>query len=328
MSFWTNNPCVPTWTEFFQSYLYSRPAKLIDPRPAAKVIPHRVLNGFTLRRATPEDIQQLPTLWGRWYSTSKSARCVVPLAHIQKCAQAGKWDILVCVKGDGEVIGSLARRWIEGLHMREVRWPKAGVIDYFCIHPAYRNKGIGRSLLSLLHNTTTAAGIVPPHLMMWEGIQLSVPPVSAGLFMYKKCSPVGGLHVEKLQGSASAEAAAEAWTGLQRGNQIWSEYDSSAEETSIWSSSRGPVAIWNTFHRSVPEGLLIGIVVGGSVEAAAVAEFSSASGHPFGILLATWPFRLHSLYALAGWQIDSPYQWISYNTHVGFVNTQFPGLCL
>jgi ribosomal protein S18 acetylase RimI-like enzyme len=318
MSFWTNNPCVPTWTEFFQSYFYSRPAKLIDPRPAAKPIPHRVLNGFTLRRATSEDIQQLPTLWGRWYSTSKSARCVVPLAHIQKCAAAGKWDILVCVKGDGEVIGSLARRWIEGLHMREVRWPKAAVIDYFCIHPAYRNKGIGRSLLSLLHNTTTAAGIVPPHLMMWEGIQLSVPPVSAGLFMYKKCSPVGGLQVEKLQGAA----ASSGWTVLQRGNQIWSEYDSSAEETSIWSSSRGLVAIWNTFHRSVPEGLLIGIVVGGSIEAEAVDAFSSASGHPFGILLATWPF------SLTGWQIDSPYQWISYNTHLGFVNTQFPGLCL
>jgi len=324
MSFWTNNPCVPTWTEFFQSYLYSRPAKLIDPRPAAKVIPpFPRYSGLSLRRATPEDIQQLPTLWGRWYSTSKSARCVVPLAHIQKCAAAGKWDILVCVKDDGEVIGSLARRWIEGLHMREVRWPKAGVIDYFCIHPAYRNKGIGRSLLSLLHNTTTAAGIVPPHLMMWEGIQLSVPPVSAGLFMYKKCSPVGGLQLEKLQ---SAHAEAEAWKALQRGNQLWSEYDSSAEETSIWSSSRGPVAIWNTFHRSVPEGLLIGIVVGGDV--GSVDAFSSASGHPFGILLATWPIGLHGLGGMTGWQIDSPYQWISYNTHLGFVNTQFPGLCL
>jgi hypothetical protein len=158
--------------------------------------------------------------------------------------------------------------------------------------------------------------------MMWEGIQLSVPPVSAGLFMYKKCSHVGGLQVEKLQGSSSASA----WKALQRGNHLWSEYDSSAEETSIWSSSRGPVAIWNTFHRSVPEGLLIGIVVGGDVGSA--DAFSSASGHPFGILLATWPFRLHSLYALDGWQIDSPYQWISYNTHLGFVNTQFPGLCL
>jgi GNAT superfamily N-acetyltransferase len=317
MSFWTNNPCVPTWTEFFQSYFYSRPAKLIDPRPSAKAIPpFPRYSGLSLRRAMPEDILQLPTLWGRWYSTSKSARCVVPLAHIQKCAAAGKWDILVCVKGDGEVVGTLARRWIEGLHMREVRWPKAGIIDYFCIHPAYRNKGIGRSLLSLLHNTTTAAGIVPPHLMMWEGIQLSVPPVSAGLFMYKKCSPVGGLQVEKLESAA----AREVWTGLQRGNQLWSEYDSSAGETSVWSSHKGPVAIWNTFHRSVPEGLLIGIVVVGSSEAA--DALSSASGHPFGILLAAWPLRMD------GWQIDSPYQWISYNTHVGFINTQFPGLCL
>ena len=319
MSFWTNNPCVPTWAEFLKSYFYSRPAKLIDPRPAAKAIqPFSRYSGLSMRRATPEHILQLPALWGRWYSTSKSARCVVPLAHIQKCAQAGKWDILVCVKDDGEVVGTLVRRWIEGLHMREVRWPKAAVIDYFCIHPAYRNKGIGRSLLSLLHNTTTAAGIVPPHLMMWEGIQLSVPPVSAGLFMYKKCSPVGGVQAEKLEGVA----AREKWVELQRGNQVWSEYSPSAEETSVWSSRSGPVAIWNTFHRSVPEGLLIGIVVGGDAAAAAADAFSSESGHPFGILLATWPLRMD------GWQIDSPYEWICYNTHLGFINTQFPGLCL
>ena len=321
MSFWTNNPCVPTWTELLQSYFYSRPAKLIDPRPAARVIQaFPRYSGLALRRATSEDIVQLPGLWSRWFSTSKSARCVVPLAHIQKCSADGRWDILVCVKDNVEVVGTLVRRWIEGLYMREVRWPKAGVIDYFCIHPAYRNKGIGRSLLSLLHNTTTAAGIVPPHLMMWEGIQLSVPPVSAGLFMYKKCSPVGGVQAEKLEGTA----AREAWVELQRGNQVWSEYSPSAEETSVWSSCSGPVAIWNTFHRSVPEGLLIGIVVGGgsAAAAAAAAAFSSASGHPFGILLATWPLRMD------GWQIDSPYEWICYNTHVGFINTQFPGLCL
>lgn len=321
MSFWTNNPCVPTWTEFFQSYLYSRPAKLIDPRPAAKVIqPFPRYSGLSMRRAMPEDILQLPTLWGRWYSTSKSARCVVPLAHIQKCAAAGKWDILVCVKGDGEVVGTLARRWIEGLHMREVRWPKAGIIDYFCIHPAYRNKGIGRSLLSLLHNTTTAAGIVPPHLMMWEGIHPSIPPISVGLYAYKKCLPVGGFQAEKLEGVA----AREAWVELQRENTIHSDYSPSAEETSVWrlwpSVPYRHVAIWNTFHRSVPEGLLMGIVVGGSAEAA--DAFSSASGHPFGILLATWPF------SLSGWHIDSPYQWVSYNMQVGFINTQFPGLCL
>jgi len=327
MSFWTNNPCVPTWTEFFQSYFYSRPAKLIDPRPAAKVIPpFPRYSGLSMRRATPEDIVQLPELWSRWFSTSKSARCVVPLAHIQKYVESGKWDILVCVKGGVEVVGTLVCRWIDGLHIREVRWPKAFFIDYLCTQPAYRNKGVCRSLMALIHNMTTAVGILPPSLCMWEGIHPSIPPISVGLYAYKKCRAVGGLRVEKLEGTTASASAREAWVELQRGNTIHSDYSPSAEETSVWSSSRGPVAIWNTFHRSVPEGLLMGIVVGGSAEA--VDAFSSASGHPFGILLATWPFRLHSLYSLDGWHIDSPYQWVSYNMQVGFINTQFPGLCL
>jgi hypothetical protein len=324
MSFWTNNLCVPTWTEFFQSYFYSRPAKLIDPRPAAKAIqPFPRYSGLSMRRATAEDIVQLPGLWSRWFSTSKSARCVVPLAHIQKYVESGKWDILVCVKDGIEVVGTLVCRLIEGLHMREVRWPKAFFIDYLCTHPAYRNKGVCRSLMTLIHNMTTDVGILPPTLCMWEGIHPSIPPISVGLYAYKKCSPMVGFQAEKLEGMA----AEQAWVELQRGNQVWSEYSPSAEETSVWSSISGSVAIWNTFHRSVPEGLLIGIVVGGG-STAAVDAFSSASGHPFGILLATWPFRIHSLYGLEGWNIDSPYQWISYNTHAGFINTQFPGLCL
>jgi len=327
MSFWTNNPCVPTWTEFFQSYFYSRPAKLIDPRPAAKVIPpFPRYSGLSMRRATPEDIVQLPGLWSRWFSTSKSARCVVPLSHIQKYVESGKWDILVCVKGGAEVVGTLVCRWIDGLHVREVRWPKAFFIDYLCTQPAYRNKGVCRSLMTLIHNMTTAVGILPPSLCMWEGIHPSIPPISIGLYAYKKCSPVGGVQAEKLEGTA----AREAWLELQKGNTIHSDYSPFAEETSVWrlvpSGPSGPyrhVAIWNTFHRSVPEGLLIGIVVGGG--SAAADAFSSASGHPFGILLATWPMGFNGL---EGWYIDSPYQWVSYNMQVGFINTQFPGLCL
>ena len=101
-----------------------------------------------------------------------------------------------------------------------------------------------------------------------------------------------------------------------KGN-IWSEL-SDSRETSVWRISNGSVAIWNTFHRSVPDGALIGIIVGYSCEAA-VNSICEAKGHPYGILLRAG--------MSSGWSIDSPFQWIAYNLQSGRMQTEFPGIC-
>ena len=235
-------------------------------------------------------------------------------------------EIFVCLKPTGEVIGSIVRRWVTGLHMREVRWPRAGIIDYFCIHPAHRRKGIGRALLTFLHNSTLLTEkIMPPQLMLWEGLQPTIPPASVGFFLHTYC--IKGPAPSSPPGASPATATAveegplllEKWQGIQRGKDIWNESCEASGETSIWTIGEHTVAIWDTFHRSVPEGLLIGIVVGGSSDAA--TAFSQASGHPFGILLMAGVI-------CDGWTLDSPYQWISYNTKMNFISYQFPGIFL
>lgn len=306
-SFWKNNICVPTWTDLIKDWFNGQPSKLIDSTP-----PMRPFAQVFIRKATEEDLQQLPEFWSRWYSV-KSARCIVPMSHVRKMAQG---EIFVCVRGD-EVIGSIVRRWLTGLHMREVRWPRAGIIDYFCIHPAHRKKGIGRALLTFLHNSTLyTEKIMLPQLMLWEGVQPTIPPASVGFFLHKKCFSNGSSASEVTVNSTS-----EVWRELQRGKDIWNESCESPGETSIWTVGNNRIAIWNTFHRSVPEGLLIGIVVGGDQDAA--NAFSQASGHPFGILLMSG-----NLLGNDGWSIDSPYQWISYNTKMNFISYQFPGIFL
>ena len=266
-SFWKNNVCVPTWTDLVKDWFNGEPPKLIDSTP-----PMRPFAQVFIRKATQEDLEQLPEFWSRWYSV-KSARCMVPMSHVMKMA---KGDVFVSVNPAGEVIGSIVRRWLTGLHMREVRWPRAGIIDYFCIHPAHRSKGIGRALLTFLHNSTLyTEKVMLPQIMLWEGVQPTIPPASMGLFIYRKCFPNGITAVEQ-------ESAIQ-WAEMQRGKDIWNESCEAPGETSIWKVGQEKIAIWNTFHRSVPEGLLIGIVVGGSI--ADANAFSQASGHPFGILL-------------------------------------------
>lgn len=298
LTFWKNNISVPTWKD----YWFSDKTKLIDPTP-----PQRPLaRGIFIRKATDQDLAQLSEFWSLWYSIN-SARCLVPAEHIDRLAQG---DILVSLNARGEVIGTLVRRWLTNLHMREVCWPKAGIIDYFCIHPAYRKKGIGRALLAFLHNYTLfTEKMIPPQLMLWEGLRPTIPPASIGFFLHKKCTP-DGLYAKQISFDPAI------WREMQRGKDIWNE--GGAKETSLWEVGNDKIAIWNTFHRSVPEGLLIGIVVGGSEVADA---FSRSSGHPFGILLMSGLAR-------DGWTIDSPYQWISYNTQMNFISYQFPGILL
>jgi len=265
------------------------------------------LQGLTLRFATSSDLEQLPEFWTRFFSSK--TRCIVPLSHILKSAD--RWTVIVVVK-EGIVVGSIVRRWIK-LHMKEAFWQKAGIIDFFCIHPAYRKRGIGRALLSCLHNVTERP--IQPHLMLLEGVQLTMPPIAAGIYMSRRCE--GNRVAEKGDPSVWKSCVKGLWTPFEEG------------ETSLWnlgaSSGIGEhVAIWNTFHYSIPDGLRIGIIVGHtSLEAANAATQTRA--HGFGVLLLPVPaWRMAT--PLEGWAVDSPFQWLAYNTDVGFMET-FPSVC-
>jgi len=253
-----------------------------------------------LRFATPADIEQLPEFWTRFFSGS--SRCIVPLLHIQKA----RWTIIVIVKGT-QVIGSLVRRWTK-LHIKETTWQKAGIIDYFCVHPAYRKRGIGRALLSCLHNITERP--IQPHLMLLEGVQVTMPPISSGVYLSRRC--VGSGLAEKAKDEAIWRACVkDVWTPFEEG------------ETTLWKVGQGAIAIWNTFHYSIPDGLRIGVIVGyTNIDVATAA--AQTRDHGFGVLLLPVPvWRV----GLEGWTLDSPFQWIAYNTDVGFIG-DFPGLCI
>ena len=89
--------------------------------------PLHPIQGCTFGKATEADLEQLPAFWEKWFSTT--SRCSIPLSAIQSRPH---WDIIVARRGN-EVIGTLVRRWIVGLHVKEAYMPKAGVIDFFCI---------------------------------------------------------------------------------------------------------------------------------------------------------------------------------------------------
>lgn len=259
-----------------------------------------------LRLAKIEDARALVEFWNRFYSTSSKAKCFVPVDFVCKMLLKGVWEIWIVVTQSGEIVGSIMRRWMKNLQIPPAVLPRAGFIEYFCVHPSWRKKGVGRLLLANLHNTASPNGICPPHLFLWEGLHPTTPPFSTGLFYSKRGSARNTLESIK-------ENLEKAWAICKR-DCITAEGVPS-DEVNLYQTSKGIVAIWNTFHRSMPDGARIGIVVGNAGEEAIEEVLEKG---PYGVLLRTS--------SKTGWSMDSPYQWVAYNLHIPSLLHSFPCL--
>jgi GNAT superfamily N-acetyltransferase len=204
------------------------------------------------------------------------------------------------------VVGSIVRRVIKGLHIHKATWPIAGIVDFFCIHPAWRKKGLGHQLLASIQNSHTA--VPPPHLILWEGLRLDIPPLAIGALWMMQCTGSSNRSSALI---LKGKEAIDAWAILRTKSDTWSEYIESSE-ISIWSVKNGFIAIWNTFHRSIPDGAPIEVIIAYSSKEAVYDYTRSFQG----ILLSDTQFD--------DWKFDSPFQWIAYNLTSGYIQTNYP----
>jgi GNAT superfamily N-acetyltransferase len=318
--FWSNNPCVTTWLQRTQAWWNEEPIRLLRTQPGWTITAVPVL-GCTLRRAIKEDALAIAEFWGRYYTNSRRTMCAVPIAHIQSNIETGQWEVYIVVQNaTGILLGTVVRRWLTSrLCVKGVIFPKSAVVDFFCTNPGFRKRGIGRWLLATLQNTGPAP--LPPHLILWEGVQFSVPPTVAALYWHRRTAAQGMQQGETQQ--ITGQKAKEAWDTLSRGRDIFTMWPVvTPTEVSLWSSPFGPVAIWNTFHWSLPDNQRIGIVIG-AANPTAVNAVADAKGVPFGILVAPGEFVDGDV-----WSYDSPFQWMTYNLLTPFCSNQFPLLAL
>jgi hypothetical protein len=296
-SFWKSNPCSPSWISFFQSWASSSPPKLLHPGPSPKIQTTPVPSCI-LRRATATDIPLIPEFLERYFSPSSSCVCRIPVAALQN----PNWEIYV-VFSNSILVGTIVRKWIQNLHIHSVKWPTAAIVDFFCVHPAFKKKGIGRWLLSTLQNTPTPNAPpnapLPPHLILWEGLQPSYPPLCIG-FYYSK--PI----LKKENTTQQIPLTQEIWNSLMKSKSVWSEFSSQAKEISAWKVSNEILLLSNSFHSSI-HGPIATILYGSPL---AIQQFSESKS-PWGVLLL--PSSLFASPPDASWSLDSPYQWISYN---------------
>ena len=320
--FWASNPCVPSWSDRVQRWWNEEPIRVLRTTPGWTVTAVPVL-GYRIRRAIESDALPLTEFWGRYYSSSRRCMCAVPMKMIQDNIRTNRWEVYVVIQqSTGILVGSVVRRWFQTpLHIKDTTFPRAAMIDYFCTAPGVRKRGVGRWLLATLQNTGPVP--LPPHLILWEGLQVSVPPAVAAFYWNRRVVVKGQERgvATQLQG----EEAKRVWDILRRGRDISTEWPSIAEkvsEVTLWRTPLGDVALWNTFHWHLPEGNLIGVVLCAS-SPAAVNVCAEAKGIPFGILVSSGEFAEGDT-----WSYDSHFQWVTYNLSTPFCSTHYPLLAL
>ena len=314
-SFWTNNQCVPSWSDTLSQIWSGSPPRLLEPFPAKRSV--RMPQGCQIRLAVVEDSGAIAEFWGRYFSISRSCRCAVSKEIILKSIVVARWQIIIAVSGD-QIVGSVVRRYLKGLHVYEARWASAGAIDFFCVHPSWRGRGVGRSLLDTLHNLTgqpmspmSPMSPMPPHLIFWESVRPSVPPLAGGFFWSRRCGGDGSALATLVR---DKEVIQKAWKDCVKGQNVWTEEP--GEEITVWSVGGSNVVVWNTLHVTVPDGKPIGIVLSDLESATTLAAAKSY----WTILLTPQASPI----AEGEWIFDSIFQWIGYNLSVGKPSLQFP----
>ena len=309
MSFWTNNPCSPSWSSFASAWWNKTPLQLLCANPWAPTV--KPIASLQLRKGRVEDARAIVEFWNRFYSTSASSKCFFPADVFCRRLLKGVWEVYVVVHPDsGELIGTITRRWIQSVQIGDAVLPRAGLVDYFCVHPAWRKKGVGNWLLTTLHHTgMRSPAPCPPHFFLWEGVNLRIPSFCTGFFYNKRGAARGTLP------TVSKDAFPAAWASIQAECSIRAGGVPNEEDISVYPVKGAYVAIQNTFHRSIPDGARIGVILG-DPDASLIETVLEEGG--YGILLHT---SYHQ-----GWSMDSPYQWVAYNLQLNTLFGQFPCL--
>lgn len=306
MSFWANNAFAPTWGQTLSQLWNNDPPKLCNTLKLLR--PVKAPPGCTVIHAREEHIPLILEFWGRYFSISSVCKSAVSPAYLTGRMRTKTWQIVIALNSQGELIGTVIRRHIRNLHVQSAKWAEAGIIDYFCVHPAWRSRGVGRTLLDTIHNNSTFP--LAPQLIFWEGWRISLPPLSIGCFLKRRCIPSSGIQANQIPPSK------ELWAACVKGCEVWTE--DPGEEITFWKIKEKWCVVWNTMHTAVPDGGLIGVVLGGDPDALA-----EASGHTWRVLLLPRT-TLSSSYMPPGWSFDSVFQWIAYNLSVGTLGGPFP----
>ncbi len=181
-SFWDLSP--GPYLKHYLKSLFTEP-KVIELLPP---VPNRPLKPDNIRRIDPgENLQPIVDFWYLHFK----GRGIVPITDVSKTeleAQLRSEHILIVAFGpEEEVIGTVMSAPLGSIHRLGVgptnfrtRW-----IDFFCVKPSHRGRGLGSSLLNALLDEQKAIN-EPASFFLKEGAPLNMPSFSTSTYVWRK----------------------------------------------------------------------------------------------------------------------------------------------
>jgi GNAT superfamily N-acetyltransferase len=175
MAFWKDY-AVPSWWESW----ISKEAEVLQSRQALFRPVEPIPGIHPLRPCLPADADDITRLLRAHFTVGARCRMELPSARICGGLQAG-W-IGVCAR-------DLSHNRLIGCAFSlpaEFEGRPCGIVDFFCVEPTWRKRGVARSLLRSLVNQTAAADRLV-HFFLKEGFPLlSLPPLYQGRWMWRR----------------------------------------------------------------------------------------------------------------------------------------------
>lgn len=175
--FFEDAPCFGWW-QYIQDSIISapRPPKLL---PQSETMPQKLIRspcGTFPTRMNPEKGEEYGKFLAQYFfPTSHTHSLQIPPVHIQTQLRNQSWIGAEVRDTRGSLVGIVVSKYIgkePKLHI------PIGMIDYLCVHPAWRKKGITNILLRAVY--TFSAQQRPPRLIQYfqkEGMPATNPPL-------------------------------------------------------------------------------------------------------------------------------------------------------
>ena len=158
MGFWSITPNITLWDSIKSIWSQTSPPKLFETRDmVTPVIPNIIF-----KKATFQNAALYSEFLSKYFETGDVVSDV-PLQVMSDGFLKGDWIGVEAVSGGETLLGLIISKPVADFFSSE--FPETplrniGLVDYFCVAPEIRSKGVGTALLTHLHHTTRTEGRV------------------------------------------------------------------------------------------------------------------------------------------------------------------------
>ena len=189
MGFWSSTPNVSYWSYIQSVWLPVKAPSLLVNKSTQVIL--KKTPGAVYRRAVSQNAKQYTKFIETYFNYIEGkTRTVIPPEIIEEGLRNNTWYGIEVRNQDSFIIGIVFSIQVQYLYSSEFsKQPltECGLVDYFCVAPEWRNKGVGTNILTKLFELTSQNGR-RSHIFASEGSALfyKIPPFVKGCYIWRE----------------------------------------------------------------------------------------------------------------------------------------------